>query len=70
MIDKLGMVSRAKDCDVDIMFEAIFRDKKTINGRINWVLMDNIGIVSVISDVPDDIVKAAFNLTGREISHF
>ena len=60
LIDKLGMVSRAKDCDVDVMFEAIFRDKKTINGKINWVLMDNIGKVSIISDVPDDIVKAAF----------
>ena len=61
LIDKLGMVSRAKDCDVDIMFEAIFRDKKTINGKINWVLMDKIGKVSIISDVPDDIVKTAFN---------
>ena len=60
LIDKLGMVSRAKDCDVDVMFEAIFRDKKTINGKINWVLMDNIGKVSIISYVPDDIVKAAF----------
>ena len=48
LIDKLGMLSRSKDCDVDIMFEAIFRDKKTINGKINWVLMDNIGKVSII----------------------
>ena len=61
LIDKLGMVSRAKDCDVDEMLQAIFRDKKTINGKINWVLMDSIGKVSIMSDVPDEIVKSAFN---------
>ena len=61
LIDKLGMVSRAEDCDVDHMFKAIFRDKKTINGKINWVLMDSIGKVSIVSDVPDEVVKSAFN---------
>ena len=61
LIDKLGMVSKAKNCDVDEMFNATFRDKKTINGKINWVLMDSIGKVSIVSDVPDDIVKSAFN---------
>ena len=61
LIDKLGMVSRIKDCDVDEMFKAIFRDKKTINGKIHWVLMDSIGKVSIESDVPDDVVKAAFD---------
>ena len=60
LIDKLGMVSKAKDCDVDHMLNAIFRDKKTINGKINWVLMDKIGKVSVVSDIPNDIVKSAF----------
>ena len=61
LIDKLGMVSKAANCDIDHMFNAIFRDKKTINGRINWVLMDSIGKVSVVSDVPDEVVKAAFS---------
>ena len=61
LINKLGMVSRAKDCDVNEMFKAIFRDKKTVNGKINWVLMDSIGKVSIESDVPDDVVKSAFN---------
>ena len=60
LIDKLGMVSKAKNCDIDHMFNVIFRDKKAINGKINWVLMDEIGKVSIVSDVPDDIVKHAF----------
>ena len=62
LIDKLGMVSHAEGCDKDLMFEAIFRDKKTINGKINWVLMDDIGKVSIVSDVPDDLVKEAFDI--------
>lgn len=61
LIDELGMVSRAENCDVDEMFKAIFRDKKTINGKINWVLMDSIGKVSIVNDVPDDVVRSAFN---------
>ena len=60
LIDKLGMTSRAKNCDIDHMLKAIFRDKKTINGKINWVLMDEIGKVSIVNDVPGDAVKAAF----------
>ena len=60
LIEKLGMLSRAENCDIDLMFKAIFRDKKTINGKINWVLMDDIGKVSVVSDVSDNIVREAF----------
>ena len=65
LIDKLGMVSRADNCDVEHMFKSIFRDKKTINGKINWVLMDSIGKVSVVSDVPDKIVKSAFKFISK-----
>lgn len=60
LINSLNMVSHVENCDIDTMFEATFRDKKTINGKINWVLMDSIGKVSVISDVPDKIVQSAF----------
>ncbi len=65
LIDELGMVSHAENCDVEHMFKSIFRDKKTINGKINWVLMDSIGKVSVVSDVPDEIVKTAFNFVVK-----
>ena len=61
LIEKLGMISRAEDCNVEHMLKAIFRDKKTINGKINWVLMDSIGKVSVVNDVPEDIIRSAFN---------
>ena len=65
LIDKLGMISRAEDCNVEHMLKTIFRDKKTINGKINWVLMDSIGKVSVVNDVPEDVVRSAFNFVIR-----
>ncbi len=70
LIDKLGMVSRAEDCNVDEMFKAIFRDKKTINGKINWVLMNSIGEVSIVGNVSDEIVKSAFNYIICESDNF
>ena len=64
------MVSRAEDCNVDEMFKAIFRDKKTINGKINWVLMNSIGEVSIVGNVSDEIVKSAFNYIICESDNF
>lgn len=61
LIDKLDMPLKAFGCDVEEMFKAIYRDKKTVNGKVNWVLMDSIGKVSIVDDVPDEIVKEAFN---------
>ena len=61
LIDKFAMVSRVKECNMEHMLKTIYRDKKTINGKISWVLPDAIGKVSIVSDVPNDIVKDAFN---------
>ena len=47
----------AEGCTVENMFAAIFHDKKTVNGRVNWVLMDGIGKVRVTADVPESVVK-------------
>ena len=39
------------------MFENIFHDKKTVNGNVQWVLMNEIGKVQVDKNVPDILVK-------------
>ena len=59
LIDRFGMMSRADGIDIDKVFDATFRDKKTVNGKINWVLPDRIGHVGIESDVPEMIVKDA-----------
>jgi len=38
----------------------LLRDKKTVGGKIHWVLPEAIGKVRVTPDVPDDAVVAAF----------
>ncbi len=59
LIDRFGMISRARDVDVDGVFDATFRDKKTVDGKINWVLPEAIGKVRIGRGVPEEIVKGA-----------
>ena len=62
LLRALRLPSRADGCTVENMYAAIFHDKKTINGKVNWVLMEDIGRVAVRNDVPEDIVKRAMGM--------
>ncbi|WP_026761032.1 3-dehydroquinate synthase [Selenomonas ruminantium] len=44
---------------VDGMYGDIFHDKKTVGGKVTWVLMKKIGQVICRNDVPADVVKQA-----------
>ncbi|SFA91016.1 3-dehydroquinate synthase [Selenomonas ruminantium] len=44
---------------VDGMYGDIFHDKKTVGGKVTWVLMEKIGQVICRNDVPADVVKQA-----------
>lgn len=59
LIEKLHLPVQAEGCTVEGMYKDIFHDKKTINGKVNWVLVDEIGRVSCRNDVPAKIVQAA-----------
>ncbi|MBR1579280.1 MAG: 3-dehydroquinate synthase [Selenomonadaceae bacterium] len=59
LIDRLKMISRVEGIDVEQTYNALFRDKKTVDGKINWVVMDSIGCVSIVNDVPESVVKSA-----------
>ena len=59
LVTRLHLPIAAEGCSVDSMYTTIFHDKKTINGTVNWVLMNGIGKVSVINDVPEAIVKSS-----------
>lgn len=50
---------RAEGCSVEHMYQSIFRDKKTLDGRVNWVLMKRIGETCVDSNVPEAVVREA-----------
>ena len=53
----MGLPLSAEGVTADAMYEDLFHDKKTVGGRIHWVLADSIGKVSVHSDVPEEMVR-------------
>ncbi len=60
LIKKFGMVTNCAGLDADKLCDVTFRDKKTVGGVVNWVLMKNFGEVEICSDVPAQIVKKVF----------
>ena len=59
LIEAMGLPLRANGVTVDGMYADLFHDKKTVGGRVHWVLAEGIGRVSVRSDVPEEIVRRA-----------
>ena len=53
----MGLPLSVDGVTADAMYEDLFHDKKTVGGRIHWVLADSIGKVSVHSDVPEEMVR-------------
>ncbi|MEN6566028.1 MAG: 3-dehydroquinate synthase [Veillonellales bacterium] len=49
----------AQECNVEQLFQLLTRDKKTIGGRVHWVLLQDIGQVIIADDVPESAVRAA-----------
>lgn len=61
LITDLKLPVKAAGCTVDAMYIDIFHDKKTIGGKVNWVLMTGIGTVISRNDVPEAVVRRAMD---------
>lgn len=60
MIESLQLPVKAEGCQLDVLYDAIFHDKKTVGGQVKWVLCDGaIGKVSIAKNVSENIVKNA-----------
>lgn len=59
LLERLNIPTTCANLDIDEMYNAMFRDKKTVGGKINWVLMKKFGGVEISENVPADIVKNA-----------
>lgn len=59
LILKLHLPIKAQGCTVDDLYRDIFHDKKTVGGKVKWILMESIGQVCGNSNVPEEIVKGA-----------
>lgn len=61
LITDLHLPVKAENCQADNMYNDIFHDKKTINGKVNWVLMSAIGKVIIRNDISEKAVRLAIN---------
>lgn len=62
LIQKLHLPIKAEGCTVEAMFRSTLHDKKTVNGVVHWVLLDGIGKVSEVTEVPEDVVRKCMQM--------
>ena len=60
LLQRFGMKTTCAGLDADKLYNVTFRDKKTVGGVVNWVLMKNFGDVEICRDVPAQIIKKIF----------
>jgi 3-dehydroquinate synthase len=58
LIERFGLPTRAPSgIGADQVLNAMLLDKKVVGGRLNWVLLEDVGRAIVRSDIPMDIVR-------------
>ena len=60
LLQRFDMFTSCNGLDADKLYRVTFRDKKTVGGVVNWVLMKNFGDVEISSDVPESVIKKVF----------
>lgn len=60
LLHRFGMVTSCAGLDADKLYRVTFRDKKTVGGVVNWVLMRGFGNVEIRGDVPAEVVNKIF----------
>lgn len=50
---------KAEDCPAEAILPLLTRDKKAVNGKINWVLLNAIGEVLIVNDVSEAVIRKA-----------
>lgn len=60
LLKRFGMMTTCAGLDADKLYAVTFRDKKTVGGVVNWVLMKNFGDVEICGDVSASVMKKIF----------
>ena len=60
LLRRFGMLTNCAGLDADKLYRVTFRDKKTVGGVVNWVLMRDFGDVEICGDVSASVVKKVF----------
>jgi 3-dehydroquinate synthase len=59
-VRQVGPLPSIRGLRVRRVLSLLSRDKKTVGGRVHWVIPEGIGKVRVVSDVPMETVAQAF----------
>ena len=58
LVNKFGLPSQWPDLDSSAVIECLYHDKKTMNHKIKFILIKDIGHVEIVEDMPEaDILK-------------
>jgi 3-dehydroquinate synthase len=59
VISRAGLPTRGLKAPVDLVFEAMRRDKKIAAGKARFILLDRIGHSIIRDDVPEALIRDA-----------
>ena len=62
LLQRFSLPTQAEGCTENGMYAAIFHDKKAVDGKIKWILMEGIGRVKAVSDVPEAAVRTCMRM--------
>ena len=63
LLEAFNLPTKATDLELDIIYSNMFRDKKIVNGKIRWVLLQDIGKTQLCDTVDENVVKQAIQLS-------
>ncbi|MBC8352183.1 MAG: 3-dehydroquinate synthase [Planctomycetes bacterium] len=59
LLEALGLPLAVPDVNHDVLIQSMQKDKKTEHGKLRFVLPTRLGHVELVSDVPEELVRAA-----------
>ena len=61
ILENYNLPTFAKNLDKSKIFEAIKMDKKNVDGKVKWVLLNSIGKAQIVRGIDESIVKEAIS---------
>lgn len=62
LLERFSLPTKAEGCTEDGMYAAIFHDKKAVDGKVKWILMEGVGRVKAVPDVPETVVRKCMRM--------
>ena len=62
VLERFSLPTQVEGCTENGMYAAIFHDKKTVDGKVKWILMEGVGRVRAVSDVPEEAVRKSMRM--------